>query len=333
MNKAIALPALRPNHGNEMTCELWWPILFAAMTHRTLLHLSVIATGLLHHDVLKAAELQLPRARGFPRAAVIDEKIYLFGGRSDLVDILNPEQGQWTSARLEMPISPTLLGDQLDGQLYLFAPSSKKFIRFDPETGKSHQLPDIPTRSVNSTAIGVDGKLYVIGGYTPDVNAANSVQVFDPKTNRWSNGPPLPNYQPLDHFHSAAVLGGKLHVVGGLLKNQGQPHWRLDGDRWTPLAEPPVDTMWKHMVLVAAAGRLYLISPLADATSRNESNDIDNIYTYIPQADQWESAGKVPKGFPIGLFAEAVVKDKIYVLGGVASNVVRVYDVANKKWD
>ena len=39
----------------------------------------------------------------------------------------------------------------------------------------------------------VDGKLYVIGGYTTNFEETlSSVEVFDPASGEWAEGPPLP---------------------------------------------------------------------------------------------------------------------------------------------
>ena len=227
-----------------------------------------------------------------------------------------------------------LLGDAIDGQLYVMDVISRKFRRFDPKTKRTHTLSDLPTRRVNGTVVAADGKLYVIGGYSGDVTAKNCVEVYDPKTNRWSTGPSLPGYRPLDHFHAAAVLDGKLHVVGGLLDgNKGQPHWRLDGDRWTKCAESPLHTMWKHVALVATAGKLYLFAP-HPVSPKNQSIEVENnIHAYDPKTDRWEPLGRTPEGMPIVGFAQAVAGEKIYILGGAGSKAVRVFNTRTNAWE
>ena len=222
--------------------------------------LSVVSVG--HSRTLRAADIEVPASRPFGRAAVMEERIYYFGGGSDQVDIFDSKRSSWSQASVGLS-SPQLLGDQINDQLYLLDPGSRKLLRFDPATKKVENLADIPTRRINATVVACGKRLYVIGGYSEDVNERNCVEVYDPSTNRWSLGPPLPGYRPLDHFHSAAVLNGKLHVLGGLLEgNEDQPHWQQDGDRWTARAQPPLHAMWKHVALVAAAGKLYLIAPL-----------------------------------------------------------------------
>jgi len=51
-------------------------------------------------------------------------------------------------------------------------------------------------RFVHGCATMADGRVIVAGGYrglnTPDAQVLNSVELFDPNTNTWSEGPPLP---------------------------------------------------------------------------------------------------------------------------------------------
>jgi len=58
-----------------------------------------------------------------------------------------------------------------------------------------------------------EGKIYVIGGLRADQSRADTVEVYDPRTNRWRRLAPLP--QALDHVAAAAV-GGKVYALGGL---------------------------------------------------------------------------------------------------------------------
>ena len=278
-------------------------------------------------------QIRVPSNRGFGRAVVIGRDLYYFGGGSDQIDLLDTERGRWSRMPLGIS-SQQLLGDQIDGRLYVLDTFSRRLVRLDPQTGRVRELSKSPTRRVNGTLIAVGKLLYVIGGYTDDVTAANCVAVYDSEADRWSNGPPLPGYRPRDHFHAAAVLAGKLHVVGGLLADdRGQPHWRLDGDRWTACAEPPLHAMWKHAALVAAAGKLYLIAPHPGSPNNQSIEAEHEIHAYDPAADQWSPVGRTPEGMPVGLFAQAVVGDKIYLLGGSASKSVYVFDTSTKTWN
>lgn len=57
-----------------------------------------------------------------------------------------------------------------------------------------------------------NGKLYVLGGYPPSRQTAQTVQVYDIASDRWQLGRPLP--QPNNHGMAAAV-NGKIYLLGG----------------------------------------------------------------------------------------------------------------------
>ena len=285
-----------------------------------------------------SAELELPTIRRFGRATTIDHQILVFGGGEQAIDVLDTQKETWSRWVPECPASLALYGDQIDDQLYLLDVGSRKLVRFDPQTKTTTKLQDAPTRRINGTVIASGGKLYAIGGYSSDVRKENCVEVYDPKTNRWSNGPPLPGYQHRDHFHSAATLDGKLHVVGGLLAgNKDQPHWRLDGDRWTRRADPPLHAMWKHSAVVAAKNRLYLIAPHPVLPTNQSAKTKDNFYCYDPEQDRWNLVGQAPSSIPGTHTIGAVAGEKIYLMGGWPLNQthttrVHVFNIKSGKW-
>ena len=67
------------------------------------------------------------------------------------------------------------------------------------------------TNRTEITASVINDKIYVIGGadYRAD-GAVDTVEIYDPNTNQWTNGAPLPYV--LDHAPSV-VYDGKIYVV------------------------------------------------------------------------------------------------------------------------
>jgi N-acetylneuraminic acid mutarotase len=62
-----------------------------------------------------------------------------------------------------------------------------------------------------ATAVGLNGKLYVIGGYN-GIDPVTTVEMYDPATNRWRtvSGMPTERWSP-----GAGAIGGKVYAVGG----------------------------------------------------------------------------------------------------------------------
>lgn len=82
---------------------------------------------------------------------------------------------------------------------------------------------DMPTARTRLGLATVDGLIYAIGGLTSAPNTlpytyTAAVEVFNPSTNTWSTGVPLP--QPLSCF-GVAVSNGIVYVIGGFNSSNG----------------------------------------------------------------------------------------------------------------
>lgn len=121
------------------------------------------------------------------------------------------------------------------------------------ETGAPSQrlapLPDPPRTEVVGAFF--DGKVAVLAGLLEDNSSSAQVDFYDPATDTWSPGPPLPRAL---HHAGAGVLDGRLYVVGGFLDAH-----------WTPVDEVhslgPGETSWRpEPPLAAARGALAVAS-------------------------------------------------------------------------
>jgi hypothetical protein len=114
-------------------------------------------------------------------------------------------------------------------------------------------LPDPPRTEV--TGAFFDGKVVVLAGLLQDNSASAQVDFYDPATDSWSAGPPLPRAL---HHTAAGVLGGRLYVVGGYLDPQ-----------WTPVADVhslgPGETAWRPEPPLAGARGALAVASLPDA--------------------------------------------------------------------
>ncbi|MBS0617122.1 MAG: hypothetical protein JSR44_02985, partial [Spirochaetes bacterium] len=93
---------------------------------------------------------------------------------------------------------------------------------FDPLTNTwttltSAQWTGTFTSRIGAAVVGLNGKIYVIGGYGEGASAAtalntNTVQIFDIATTTWSTGATLANVNALG---APVVVGSNIYVVGG----------------------------------------------------------------------------------------------------------------------
>jgi len=143
-------------------------------------------------------------ARQFHAAAVGPEgRVYVFGGCActAVAMVESDDAGSLREA----------LRNQLEARRSVAATEV-----FDPAEGAWSEAAPMPRpRQMLAAAAGADGRIYVIGG-VPSVaesESVDTVDVFDPATGRWSDGPSLDVGR---HGHVAvSARGGRIVVAGG----------------------------------------------------------------------------------------------------------------------
>jgi N-acetylneuraminic acid mutarotase len=160
-----------------------------------------------------------------------DGRIYVFGGEADFPDavyIYDPDLDSWAQGPnmfVGLEQHGAVLAD--DGLIYVIGgrdvdldiPLASVNV-YDPntDTWMESNVPDMPSaRSQFGTALGSDGKIYVIGGKTTyDNNFGpffDDIFVYDPNTNTWSTSPDLLNTARGEL--AAAAVGNVIYAMGG----------------------------------------------------------------------------------------------------------------------
>lgn len=127
-----------------------------------------------------------PSARNSAAAAVIDDKIYVVGGRR-MVKQADGRQRPVNVATLEV---------------------------YDPATKRWETRAAMPQAQGGLAAAAYDGKLYAFGGeqFVPTSKVFADAWVYDPRTDRWSELPAMPTPR---HGHGAATVGNRIFLIGG----------------------------------------------------------------------------------------------------------------------
>jgi len=81
---------------------------------------------------------------------------------------------------------------------------------YDPATDTWTTKTNMPTERHQLAAAAIDGKLYVVGGWSWSLKTA--LEVYDPATDTWSTKANMPTSR---EGLAAAAIDGKLYVVGG----------------------------------------------------------------------------------------------------------------------
>jgi N-acetylneuraminic acid mutarotase len=141
----------------------------------------------------------LPEPRSSLDAAVLGDHVYVFGGWQ----LQGKKESAWHETAWSLDLS-------------------------DPQAPwEALAKPPIRRRALSVAAY--EGKLFVIGGMQPNNETTTRVDVYDPKTDRWSRGPDLLG-EPINGFGTSAFAAGE-HLFVTTINGDVQ---RLapDGESW-----------------------------------------------------------------------------------------------------
>lgn len=182
--------------------------------------------------------------------AVYQNEIYVIGGAWFIADssgtnqvwVYNPQANNWTT-KASMPTARCeIQANVVDEKIYVIGGRGTDGgvvavnEVYDPVADMWSTKTSIPTPVTSYTSAVVDGKIYVISGYTPVANTTfksrvNLNQIYDPKTDTWSLGTPLPNNQTsISAGATTGVMASKrIYVMGDGLNQIYDP----SNDSWT----------------------------------------------------------------------------------------------------
>ncbi|KAK4222051.1 hypothetical protein QBC38DRAFT_490754 [Podospora fimiseda] len=248
-----------------------------------------------------------------PNGAVVNSKIYLLGGLSEV------------DANITWSADPS------------------SFV-YSPKTDSWSSLPPIPSDQVprGSAAMGVSNKgvIYLAGGMTalPLTGATQQsiadVAAFDTKTEKWITLPPKAKKLPAARDHAgAAVINNKFYVVGG--RDKGQVNVRdtvfvLDLDKpergWTT-KKGRMPTARGGIAAAVLGKKIWTFGGEGD--QRRESGVFNEVEVYDTVRDRWE---KISVGMDVARHGTSAVGvgGGVYIPGGgpvQGGSPVDVFDV------
>ncbi len=237
----------------------------------------------IHHGTWQQAAFA-PTARTEVAAAVLGGKIYVIGG-----------------------FSPLRFGNLLRLSV------SDAVEVYDPGKNRWHLAAPLPKPLHHAAAVSVDGRLFVLGGFTPSLttlwNPVATLLEYLPAENRWLARQPMPT--PRGAL-AAAALNGKIFAIGGY---DGQRSLGVvevyypDTDSWQPAAALAVPR--DHLAAAEADGQVYAIG---GRVNLNYRRNLGVVEVYDPSAGRWREVKPMPT--PRSGIAAAVLKGMIVVLGG-----------------
>ena len=250
---------------------------------------------------------QLPTERGGFATAVVDGKIYLFGGT-----LFEHERGV---RRADLPG-------------IWRGPFGMSLVEvYDPQTNAWQRLADMPTARSEPMIAVVDGKIYVLAGYVGQdnqgVNLKNlkAVEMYNPQTDIWVRKQDMPT--PRIDF-GTGVVAGKIYAIGGRVhprdRKPGSPG-RIDlvevydpaTDTWTKRAKMP--TKRNGFGTGVVNDQIYTIGGTGWPQVGNHGGPyLGTIEVYAPRINRWTKRTDMPN--PRTVFSTVVITDKLYLIGG-----------------
>ena len=220
---------------------------------------------------------------------------------------------------------------------------------YDPAADAWAKLAPAPVPVGAFGAAGVAGKLYVVGGcaFNSDcrVNLTGMLQIYDPATNTWSSGSPMPT--PRGSMAGGAI-GGKLYVAGGggpcppCISLATLEIYDPSTGAWTTGAPMPTSV---HLVGAAVtSGKLYVLGGLHWPPPGWPTINYDvraTVQVYDPATNTWTTAAPMPQ--PRAQMGATVLNGILYPAGGVDStaygsnpdgvgNLFESYDPSSNSW-
>jgi len=188
------------------------------------------------------------------------------------------------------------------------------------------------------------GRLYAIGGGGPGFRSLNSVEVYDPQTDRWTFAREMPTFRS---GAMALTLGEKIYVIGGGFKQPSGTFrflktveiYDVRTDRW----ESGPDLLMPHdyPALAYLHEKIYILGghhPGATEGGPRTDPGFGFSERWSPGEPTWTEIA--PVTVPRFALSAAVLKEELLAFGGVAFtpngfhnfDFIERYDPAHNAW-
>jgi hypothetical protein len=278
-----------------------------------------------------------PFARVEAPSALVDGKLFLFGGFTDdlgasnQLDVYDPVNDSWTRKK-DMPARLTHLNAVVDGGTVWLAggfkgkhpgPATDEVWKYDIASDAWSPGPPLPEPRGGGGLASAGRRLHYFGGYKPDrdTNPGDHWSLPLDMGTSWQPESGLP--EPRGHV-AAASLGGAIYALGGA---HGHDKTQIDVDachrfdpdanKWTKIASLPDGRSHFESSTIIHNGRILIAGGRCNR-STPPRNNVDDILEYDPKSNFWRVLG----GLPRKLMAPdvAIISGRFVVIGGGLNN-------------
>jgi N-acetylneuraminic acid mutarotase len=250
----------------------------------------------------------MPKPLAWFGIAAYQNEIYVIGGAWFLAgtegnDVLvySPETDTWNTSKTPMPTARGGIKAQVvDGKIYVIGGRNSDGLTnvtevYDPAADTWATKTHIPTPVSSYASVVVDDKIYIIDGLTQRANSTlvsrvGLNQIYDPKTDTWSSGTPIPISNAANAGATTGVMAPKrIYVIGGGLNQVYDPA----SDSWTVGTPIPnsADRLknFDDVVVAVVNDQLYAMGGIYLGEDGN-TYSVNEQYTpigYIPEFPLW----------------------------------------------
>ncbi len=197
-----------------------------------------------------------------------------------------------------------------------------------------------PTARHENAFIEVEGQFYLLGG-----RGERPVDIYDPETQRWSEGPDPPFQM---HHFQAVSYDGDIYVVGAWSddypRENGLSHvyvYDTDRNEWRQDAPIPPERRRGAAGAVVRDGMIYVVGGIVGGHGPH-ATAVPWFDAFNPETGEWTALRDRPAPHARDHFQATVVNDKLFAIGGRNSGVegfidstlsaVDVYDFETEEW-
>jgi N-acetylneuraminic acid mutarotase len=188
--------------------------------------------------------MNIPRA--FHSATVLNNKIYIIGGRENPEEIsvktrdslaiytieeYDPENDKWI-VKTTMPFKHFTIGAvTIKDKIYILSDTADNRMldkvsvleEYDPVNNQFKSLASLPRSRCDAAMVCINDKIVVLGGWYND--ALSFVDEYDPKSGCWTKKPdllyPVQNHQAASYKDGILITGGIIYSNEGSQKKNG----------------------------------------------------------------------------------------------------------------
>lgn len=245
------------------------------------------------------------------------------------------EKPRWTTAAPPSLARQEIYPEVLDDNIYvaggLLTPNtgySAHFEAYDPGTDRWRRLATLPEARHHIALAAVGGLIHAVGGFSggfPNWRAQSTAHIYEPSSDRWREGVPLP-YASAEGV--SAAIAGRLYLVGGRIReHDAARHFNEHVDTPLGLVFDPAQGHWSSIAPAPTArnsaaaavidGRLFVVGgrqALKQPDGSLRQVNRAELEVYDPATDRWTTRAAMPK--PQGGLAAAAHGGRLYVFGG-----------------